>query len=303
MLTEDSIAGPSKSGESGTIAIKMISWRTEWAAIDARIKGLLSGGNFFVQSLQGSRSDDHSVGRRILLPQSKAVYSLILKFKTRHESSLTDRAVAALVTFSRVWEEKLRDTDTEMDERLPQARLTALTVFAAEFEHCISDQSAAARRLVDRAFSHLQRSIIADPTFREKWTAAFGEGEVACERLGATHLLLHGIWAFKAHAAGERTDLVLGSPVKIDEAEKSAEAMVLTEWKKATPTTLADKLAEAQRQATLYGRGSLAGFELAEYRYLVIVSDDRLDMPPDQMLDSIIYRHINIAVSPRLPGA
>jgi hypothetical protein len=39
---------------------------------------------------------------------------------------------------------------------------------------------------------------------------------LACEKLAGVHLLLHGIWAFKVHAAGERTDLVFPQPSRLE---------------------------------------------------------------------------------------
>ncbi len=58
-------------------------------------------------------------------------------------------------------------------------------------------------------------------------------GETACEKLGALHLLSHGILAFKAYAPGERTDLILGDRLVIDDdLIAGTEGIVLTEWKR-----------------------------------------------------------------------
>jgi hypothetical protein len=93
--------------------------------------------------------------------------------------------------------------------------LLKLDLFRAEFDHLLLDTEAVGRSIVRRAFAHLQRSIVADSDFRQKWQKAFGGNETGCEKLGACHLLLHGIWAFKAYAEGERTDLVLGGRLSI----------------------------------------------------------------------------------------
>src|SRR5260221_1264020 len=43
---------------------------------------------------------------------------------------------------------------------------------------------------------------------------------------------LHGIWAFKVSATGERTDLVPGEKLEITpQVEAASEALVLTDWK------------------------------------------------------------------------
>ena len=63
-----------------------------------------------------------------------------------------------------------------------------------------------ALRITERAFAHLQRSIIADDEIRKKWLSAFSDGETKCEKLGSVHLLSHGVWDLKLMLKrGERT--------------------------------------------------------------------------------------------------
>ncbi len=113
-----------------------------------------------------------------------------------------------------------------------QVGTTALAAFRASFEYHISDHSFTARRLSERAFIHLERTIMVDESARLRWQTAFNDREEAVERLGAVHLLQHGIWAFKADAVGGRTDLVLGEPLTdLARAECAAEALVLVSEK------------------------------------------------------------------------
>jgi hypothetical protein len=87
----------------------------------------------------------------------------------------------------------------------------------------------------------------------------FGGRGVACEKLGAVHLLLHGIWAFKVNAAGKRTELVFQEPVSDGGAgPQYADGLVLTEWKLA-PDGAAKHFKNARSQARRYAQGSLAG--------------------------------------------
>ncbi len=163
-----------------------------------------------------------------------------------------------------------------------------------------------AARVAERAFAHLQRLIVVDDRTRQTWGTAFSQGETACERIGATHLLLHGIWAFKAHSEKERTDLVFGELLSInDEVRRASTALVLTEWKKVSNRHMSSNQIElAKRQAKAYAGGSLAGFELDAVRFLVMVSEKRLEgMPKDIPEDGVTYRCINIAVDPPTPGA
>jgi hypothetical protein len=84
----------------------------------------------------------------------------------------------------------------------------------------------------DSRFQHLQRLIVVDDEARRKWQAAFAKGEVECEKLGAVHLLGHGIWAFKIDARGGRTDLVYQEPAGgLIKEQQYAEGFVLTGWK------------------------------------------------------------------------
>jgi hypothetical protein len=187
---------------------------------------------------------------------------------------------------------------------LAQVRLTALAAIEVELSFQLADSSALGKRLSERAFSHLRRSIVADHDFRVRWQEAFGRGEVECERLGAIHLLLHGIWAFKVGDSGERTDLVMGDCLSsIAEAERAADVLVLTEWKVVRSNDVAvTKAREAIAQVQRYCSSILGGIELAHYRYIVLVSKTRVELPPDFDDNGVRYCHINIAVDPETPS-
>ncbi|MGD0948560.1 MAG: hypothetical protein ABSA52_14130 [Candidatus Binatia bacterium] len=183
--------------------------------------------------------------------------------------------------------------------------VTILASFRSEFEYLIADRDEVVRSLVDRAFIHLQRSIVADVNVAASWRRAFEEGETRCEKLGAAHLLVHGIWGFKASAKGEQTDLVLGTPLELSlQLRRAAEGLVLTEWKVVrVPTELDAKALQAYEQARRYSGGVLGGFVLSSRRYLVMVSSDVLTMPNPRDEGMITYEFINVAVSPSVPSA
>jgi hypothetical protein len=148
------------------------------------------------------------------------------------------------------------------------AALVLLGAFETEMTYLLSDVRESIRARSERAFSHLQRLIVVDEDLRAKWQKAFEAGEVACERLGAVHLLLHGIWAFKVDAAGARTDLVFQEPIgDPTSAQRYSEGFVLTEWKKAGAAGEAERrFEEARNQARRYTQGPLASTELLSYR-------------------------------------
>lgn len=278
-----------------------MTWLTEWKAISGRIAGLLEAGRFCIQCMTIKATDEYGAWKRELMPHSEQIFVELREFEKRHGPVLPAAGRARL--------ERFLDANGGRFigdlSGLPglQFRLSALASLRAEIDYAFSDQSAVARRLSEQAFVHLQRSIVADPNVRENWIQAFGLGETACERLGAVHLLLHGIWAFKVDARGERTDLVIGEPLHdLTEAQSSAQALVLTEWKVIrNPDETPGRLADARRQAGLYSAGALAGFELATTRYIVAVSEDRLQLSGVEEA-GILYRQVNIAVNPSTPS-
>ncbi len=282
-----------------------MSWQTEWKAISDRIDSILKAGSFYAQF--ANTSDGGGAAHRGLNPSAADIRTSINEFKENYILLLPDSAASCLEKFIidavEIYEKSGLTPDPYLNAR---TRLTFLSAFRADFAYKITDVSVRARRLSERAFSHLQRSIIADPTIKSKWKTAFEEGELACEKLGAAHFLQHGIWAFKVKEAGEATDLVFGEPFGEDylsEAERTSEALVLTEWKHVEEKSeLKEAIKTAITQVSLYNEGVLGGLELVGYRYIVIVSKDCLPMPPDHKNNNITYFHKNIAVDRDTPS-
>ncbi|MBA4391777.1 MAG: hypothetical protein C0399_12700, partial [Syntrophus sp. (in: bacteria)] len=245
-----------------------MNWRDEWCAIGGRIEGLISSGSFFVQILRVNSNDAYGVGTH-LIEQALEIYSEIKKYYDRNNSLLPQSAERALFSFIGKIGPKFSGNPLNGLDGM-KFYLTSLSWLKAEFEYFIADFSFQARKRSERAFIHLQQSIVADKNIRDQWQQAFKNGELHCERLGGAHLLLHGIWAFKVTGLGASTDLVFGEPVeRTSESIASADALVLTEWKKVESEFA--KIAEsARKQADLYSAGVLGGLELREYRYIVL---------------------------------
>ena len=277
-----------------------MSWRTEWNALAARIRGVTEAAAFYFHCT--GVQDGYRVVAHSLRPQMRDIHELVRSFAETYSSQLPAPARACLRRFLEQRPDVFRNENV-IDNQALQFTVTALIAFRSEFDYHASDVAAFAARQSERAFLHMQRSIVADSDERRKWKAAFESGEIACEKLGATRLLGHGIWAFKVDGAGERTDLVLQEPIVEDDVARSADALVLTEWKVCrNRDEMRGRLAEAKAQTQLYRVGVLAGLELASYRYLVVVSGQRLVMPPDDVDADITYRHVNIAVEPQTPA-
>lgn len=284
-----------------------MNWLINWQAISARIQGLLDAGAFFYRALHHSSEDARSVKKKVLLENAEKIFGNLNDFSEKYESALPHDALASLKSFltkPEINDPRFFKPNRSYENANVQFALTSLAAFQSEFAYLIADTQFIARKITERAFVHLQRSIIADDEISKKWMTAYNEHETKCERLGAVHLLLHGVWAFKVDAVGGKTDLVLNEPLSpASTIESTADALVLTEWKVVkAQDELQDKIKEALKQAGLYSSGVLGGIEIANYRYLVMVSERMMKMPDDRLEGIITYRHINIAVNPRAPS-
>lgn len=284
-----------------------MNWYHEWQALRARIQGLLDAGAYFYSALEHSSDDDQSVRKKILLKNAEILFSSLNNYLDSYRSAFPEKALESLERFLGQTEIQGLDfnpTNIDQIRGYVQFALTSLAAFQSEFSYVISDTQAMALRITERAFVHLQRSIVVDDNIKGNWEHAFNIGETKCEKLGALHLLLHGIWAFKAHGKKGRTDLILNEPLQdLTLIEKTSTALVLTEWKVVNNTNELDgKIKEAFEQTKLYVTGVLGGIELANYRYLVIVSEKSMAMPSNFSENDIVYRHINIPVNPDTPS-
>jgi len=282
-----------------------MNYGSQWIIIASRIRGLMQAAELHSRFLAVRSSDTFGRTQRIR-EQGERIITEVVAFRDRFRKSLPAAAVDRIDDFVKQATPLFQKTDGTPDtrEELVWAGLVVLGAFETELSYLLADTEQAIRSRSELAFAHLHRSIVVDEVIREKWQAAFSAGETACEKLGAVHLLSHGIWAFKVSAEGERTDLVYEeASARFEREQGFADGLVLTEWKKATSKKQADgKFAEARDQAHRYGKGVLAGNELTRYRYAVVVSEEQLEIPDDTVRDSITYRHINIAVKPRPPS-
>lgn len=282
-----------------------MTYHDQWKALSSRIRGLTQAGQLHAQFLAIRSSDAHG-GGKYLCEQSEDVLSALNVFRKRFRHELSPTALASIDNHVATIGGVISGTGGGPGAKQERvwAALVQLSAFETEMSFILSDAQETIRTRSERAFSHLQRLIVADPAFRDKWDRAFEEGEVACEKLGAAHLLWHGIWAFKVDATGARTDLVFQEPAGalVDE-QRYSDGIVLTEWKKANPGDNAgERFDQARSQAQRYAQGVLAGSELTAYRYAVVVSRQQVSVPDDLTEGGVVYRHINVAVDPRTPS-
>lgn len=268
----------------------------QWDAIASRVEGFLQSVTLWSQFPSALAT---GVQGRHLYKQARAIVADIDKFSVEALGSFPSLALRSLA-HDRLREITRQDSVGISTDGIVAEAAVCLSTILGEVRYALSDHDEALSLLADRAFLHLQWSIAADRVTMEKWAKAFVEGEPACEKLGATHLLWHGLFSFKAHS-GAITDSVLGEPVGADRASV-ARGLVLTEWKRLDGQDLSKLISAAEVQADMYASGVLGGAELRSVRYVVVVSKLRTVMPPDTPRGSFVYRHINIAVEPESPS-
>ncbi len=269
----------------------------EWKAWSARVEGLAEA----VRCLTSFGSDTSSASTPISSAANES-FVLLKNYLEAYRDVLPQKVVDCL----KMVFQKDYTRQREVRKNSPQFLATELLTIRAEVDYLLSNPQIAQARLVERAFEHLQRSIIVDESMADRWKKAFNKGETSCEKLGAVHLLAHGLWGFKVSGAGAATDLVLQeqSITPASNIESKAEALVLTEWKKVKDPNEFESLAQsAKKQAGAYTSGILSPVELRLIRYLVFVSKKQVPALHDDVQENgITYRHINIAVDPATPS-
>lgn len=275
-----------------------------WLAISRRIRGLMQAADLQAQLMLSDNNDTFGV-QKYIGNSYNDIFNKIKQFSDDHNGELPTEIEQAISSFVAKWCSLFAEARSNASKA--RAAIVLLAALEAEITYLLSDQQAKIQSRTERAFLHLKRSLAADDHQRSIWQSAFGtKGETACEKLGASHLLLHGIYAFKVGAEGARTDLILSSFPEIDDVAGAVDGLVLTEWKVASCSQDANKrYAEAKKQAQSYADGVLAGIELNQIRYLVVVTEKQLpnsSIPPDEKIDGVSYRHINLAINPDVPS-
>jgi hypothetical protein len=285
---------------------RYMTYLDEWRALSARIHALVKASEIHSRHMAVNSGDTYARARR-LIEHGQSTLEAVRIFGDRHKRLLSAPALTAINQLLEQATPLVKDPASSTRQEQASAALLLLGLFESEISLLLTDGRATIRTHCERAFEHLRRLIVVDSTQRKLWQAAYADKELACERLGATHLLLHGIWTFKTDAAGARTDLVYSEPVDLDQAARAADGLVLTEWKKTPKEQVTSQevnrlFADARAQARRYAEGPLAGFELTDYRYMVLVSWEDVEVPPDIPELGVLYRHISIPVAPLAPS-
>lgn len=248
------------------------------------------------------------------MPEFKNIIAIILLWNEKY--ALIPQEIRAIISEEqmKIWAKNVSgNASSRIGSTTSHSSLTScqaiLPLFSlkAKINYLLEDSEFRITHLTELAFEHLRRSIRVDEGIREKWKSVWDKGgEVDFEKLGALHLLSHGIWAFKINGERERTDLVCQEPLDhyIDAINRAAQGLVITEWKIASSENdIKNKAQEAKKQISLYSRGVLSGLELRKTRYVVLVSKKEPNtFPKDEIVDGICYRYIVIATDPDTPS-
>ena len=192
---------------------EQMHYTDQWKALSARIRGLAEAAEFD-HRLFGNNTTGNW---RFLGLQAGEVVDALTELKTPLEHAGHATAVSAVgrvLSLDQIAGVRAPSDMSIAQEQNVRSCLVALRAFEAEMTFLLSDTQQDMRTRSERAFRHLIWQIVVDDEVRRKWKEAFNDGEVQCEKIGAVHLLWHGIYAFKFDAAkGGRTDLVFKEPL------------------------------------------------------------------------------------------
>src|SRR5258708_6131781 len=144
-------------------------WRSEWAAIAARIDGLMDASRFLLDAFGGVDLDAHQSVRLQIMPEARGLGMALRTFHHQHRNHLPDNARRFLETFLQTSAGVVPDATGPMDLQ----PIVAWQLFRSQFEYALRDSEQVVVGATERAFAHLQRLIVADPTVGRTWQAAF----------------------------------------------------------------------------------------------------------------------------------
>lgn len=274
-----------------------LTYVVAWRSLASRIGGLRSAAEIHAAFLQGNARSAYGADK-YLQTQCEDIRAELLVFLEAFRTNLPPSAISAIGKFMADGGQQIVANGAG-DALMVRTIVVKLVALESEISYRLDSPTERIRHATELAFAHLQRLIVVDSRTQTVWKKAYSAGETTCEKIGAVHLLWHGIWAFKVHAGGGRTDLVYQEP--FSSTVLGGVGLVLTEWK-LDRGSVEEAYREARSQAKQYSAGILAGVELATHRYLVVVTQRQVTPPADVVEAGVTYRHINIAVAPYRPS-
>jgi hypothetical protein len=270
-----------------------MTWISRWKNISTKILQLQEVSRSYFDSINSFGVDHYGIGGSSIIPAARDLFNEVVEMKKTFPM-MPAETLMVIAKLEKNFSSHHKFTG------IPGVggAMVHLGIFNSEMNFYLKDNETVSKDKVRLAFLHLQRTLIVDPVARNKWLDAFNEGEQALEKLGATHLLSHGLWAFKSCEDNQKKDLVLGSSIRADEVQAVGACLVLTEWKKIQPENIVEKSKQALSSAKKYSEPPVAGSELKNEKYLIMVSENHINMPASVKEDDIRYVFMNLSINP-----
>lgn len=280
------------------------NWENEWAAISQDLSAFQEVAQVYLNLYAQWPKKDQYSQKDSIIAQAKRLYDRVRTFSQVNEGFLPATTKQWLDRFVKELDSKEVFTHPATTPLVEDVYFP-LTIVKAEVDKFLPREQMAIRSISERAFLHLARLLAVSEPVRMIWKQAFACGEPALERLGAIHLLSHGIWAFKADTIRARTDLILADKgIDLHEVERTGTSLVLTEWKRAEPErTMGEARTQALAQTKIYRWGPLAGYELSKRAFLVLVSMRSSQHAQAEFEEEgVVYRCIHLEIEPDAPS-
>jgi hypothetical protein len=265
-----------------------MTWVSRWKNISSRIFQLQEVSKSYFDSINSFGVDHYGIGGTSIIPAAKDLSLEIIELRKTF-TRLPPKVVALITKLE-------KNFNGHKFTGIPGVggAMVILGVFNSEMNFYLKDHEILMKERMKLAFTHLQRSLIADPELQRKWLASFQESDAWIERLGGAHLLSHGVWGFKVREDGERVDLVTNHGIKVDDVEAVGATLVATEWTRAHSENLAEKVKHLHARSKHYLGREFIGSELRTERFLIVVSETPLIMPRNATDGEVEYVYLNL---------
>ena len=270
-----------------------MTWISRWKNISTQITQIQEVSRSYFDSINSFGVDHYGIGGSSLIPAARDIFAEVVDMK-RSFPMIPSEVNTIIAKLEKNFSSHHKFTG------IPGVggAMVHLGIFNSEMNYYLKNNEIIVKDKVKLAFLHLQRTLIVDADVRKKWMMAFKEGEASLEKLGANHLLSHGLWAFNSCEATLKKDLILGTAIRADEVQAVGACLVLTEWKKINAENVSEKSKQALSDARRHSEEPIAGSELKYEKYLIMVSENLLGAPASIIEDGIRYVFVNLAINP-----
>ena len=147
-----------------------MSWRDDWNRLSTLVGALLEGSGRFLPV----NSNEYTALLRDVVLRSRKIFTQLEAFQRIHGKTIPKGAAQTLEEFMMLHGVAFREALPAMSSSVEaMTSLSLLASLRAELDDLLKDRETIARSLVNRAFAHLQRSIVSDASIRKTWRGSF----------------------------------------------------------------------------------------------------------------------------------